>query len=430
MKKITVKHRSTCRLCDSPDIVLAVKMEPIPPQELYLENAEDARAIERLPVDIYFCEDCSHVQQLDILDSETLWQDYTYESSKAKGMMQHFQEFTDDVLEEHNLQKDNGYILDIGSNDGALLSCFKNEGFQVIGVDPAKNLAEQATKAGIPTYADLFDVETAKRILDSDGKAAVITAFNAFAHADNLNDIADGIRLLLKNDGLFYFEVQYLLDVLDKVLIGTIFHEHLSHHSLLPMMQFLSSHGLELIDVKRVEVQHGALIGKVQLKGGPYHENKRVSELVSLEKERGLDRLETVQSLDKHLDELKIQANAFRAKVQNENALVAAYGAARSGQSLISQLQLDGIIEFIVDNHPQKIGKFPAGDGIPVVSTELLQTKKPDYTVILAWVHVKVIVANNRDYLQRGGVFVVLTPQLTLVTEDNVNSFLDDYGVR
>ena len=430
MKKVTVKHRSTCRLCDSSNVVLAVKMEPIPPQELYLENATDARAIERFPVDIYFCEDCGHVQQLDILDSETLWQDYTYESSKAKGMMKHFQEFTGEVLEEHNFQRDNGYILDIGSNDGALLSCFKKAGFQVIGVDPAKNLAEQATKAGIPTYADLFDIQTAKRILDSDGKATVITAFNAFAHADNLNDIAEGIRLLLRGDGLFYFEVQYLLDVLDKVLIGTIFHEHLSHHALLPMMQFLSSHGLELIDVKRVEVQHGALIGKVQLEGGPYQENKRVSELVSLEKERGLNKLETVQSLERHLKALKIQSNAFRAKIQNENALVAAYGAARSGQSLISQLLLDGVIEFIVDNHPQKVGKFPAGDGIPVVPTDLLRSKKPDYTVILAWVHVKVIIENNRDYLVGGGVFVVLTPELTLVTQENVNAFLDTYGVR
>lgn len=428
MKQITLTHRNKCRLCESKNFSLAVKMAPIPPQEIYLDSATAAREIKRFPVDIYFCNDCGHVQQLDILDSETLWQGYSYESSKAKGMSKHFSDFTDSVLREHAPSKDKSYVLDIGSNDGALLSCFKREGYKVLGIDPAKNLAEQATRVGIPTRADLFTVATANEILQSEGKATIITAFNAFAHADDLKSIAQGVRLLLDDEGVFYFEVQYLLDVLDKVLIGTIFHEHMSHHSLIPMMNFLEAQGMEVIDVIRVPVQHGALIGKVQLKGGVKPIHNRVKELVILEQSRQLQSLHTIKEFGVKVDALRVQAVEFRLKVEQENASVAGYGAARSGQSLISQLQLDGVIEYIVDNHPQKVGKYPAGDGIPVIATQELQARKPDYTVILAWVHVKVIIENNYSYLKQGGTFVVLTPKLVLVSQDNVKEFLNTYG--
>jgi SAM-dependent methyltransferase len=429
VKQITLKRRDNCRLCNSDNVVLAVEMEPIPPQELYLDSAEVANQVQRFPVDIYFCQSCGHVQQLDILDSTTLWQDYTYESSKAKGMMDHFLTFTDNVLRDYTPSKAQGYVLDIGSNDGALLSCFKQQGYQVLGVDPAENLAQQATAAGIMTLPELFNVITAEQIMETHGKAKIITSFNAFAHADDLLDIAKGIRLLLDDDGLFYFEVQYLLDVLDKVLIGTIFHEHMSHHSLVPMMQFLESQGMTVVDVVRVSVQHGALIGKVQIKGGPHSVHPRVAQMVALENKRKLQSLETIQNLGTQIERIRQQAQIFRQQVKRERAQVAAYGAARSGQSLISQLHLQGVIEFIVDNHPQKIGKYPAGDGIPVVATQELKTRKPKYTVILAWVHVKVIIENNMEYIQAGGVFVVLTPQLTCIDKDNVNSFLEEYGI-
>lgn len=428
MKQIKLKHRNTCRLCDSKKVELAVKMAPIPPQELYLDSAEAAKSVERFPVDLYFCDDCGHVQQLDILDASTLWQDYTYESSKAKGMMEHFESFTDEVLADYTSDKELGYVLDVGSNDGALLSCFKRRGFNVIGVDPAENLAAQATAAGILTLPELFTVETANTILQSHGKANIITVFNAFAHADNLIEIAEGIRVLLDDDGVFYFEVQYLLDVIDKVLIGTIFHEHMSHHSLLPMMQFLTAQGMEVIDVVRVPIQHGALIGKVQLKGAARPVHSRVEQLVNLENNRQLKSLQIIKGFGDKITSLQKQANIFRQRVIEEGASVAGYGAARSGQSLISQTQIQGVIKYIVDNHPQKIGKFPAGDGIPIVATSELYNRNPEYTVILAWVHVRVIIENNLNYLRQGGTFVVLTPSLILVDKDNVSLFLSNYG--
>src|SRR5207244_4512592 len=158
--------------------------------------------------------------------------------------------------------------VDMGSNDGSLLRPFKLAGHRVLGIDPAREIARRATESGIETIPELMSAELARKIREERGPAEIVCAFNAFAHADNLGEMVDGIRIMLGADGLFFFEVQYLLDIIDGMLIATIFHEHMSHHSVAPMVRFLDRHGLELIDVERVPIQHGALIGSAQLKGG------------------------------------------------------------------------------------------------------------------------------------------------------------------
>jgi predicted TPR repeat methyltransferase len=161
-------------------------------------------------------------------------------------------------------------VIDIGSNDGSLLRPFKDAGHRVLGIDPATEIARQATTAGIETIPELMSIELAKQIRDKHGPAQIVCMFNAFAHADNMGEIAESIRTMLAPDGLFFFEAQYLLDIIDRVLIATIFHEHMSHHSVKALTVFLGRHGMELVDVERVPIQHGSLIGTVQIKGGKY----------------------------------------------------------------------------------------------------------------------------------------------------------------
>jgi hypothetical protein len=227
--------------------------------------------------------------------------------------------------------------------------------------------------------------------------------------------MVDCVRLMLAPDGLFFFEAQYLLDIIDGVLIATIFHEHMSHHSVKPLIDFLDRHGLELISVERARIQHGSLIGAVQLKGGKRPVEDSVKQLLALEADRKLDKLQTLRDFDAKVKQLRDRTIGLVETWKKQGATIAGYGAARSGPTLIAQLGLAGALEFIVDDHPQKVGKYETGDGIPVVPTAELCKRMPDYTVILAWVHSQKIIETNQEYLDKGGHLVVLCPQTRIV---------------
>lgn len=407
---VDVFRRETCRLCESKNVQRVVKLEPIPLSENYCADSETGRKAPRLPVDLYMCADCGHVQQLDVVDSTSLWENYTYYSGEAKGMPEHFAQVAERVIRAYQ-PLPGSLVVDIGSNDGSLLKPFRSAGHRVLGIDPAKEVARLATASGISTIPELMSLDLARRVRQEHGMAHLVFNFNAFAHADDLGQMVDGIRALLAPDGVFLFEVQYLLDIIDRMLIATIFHEHMSHHSVKPMVRFLGRHGLELIDVERVPIQHGSLIGTVQLEGSRRQVGASVGELLELEEKRGLDKLATLRQFDARLKQLRGHTTELVRRWKEAKLSIAGYGAARSGPTLISQLGLTGAIEYIVDDHPQKVGRYSSGDGIPIVPTSELLKRMPDYTVILAWVHAQRIIDSNREYLEKGGHFVVLCPE-------------------
>lgn len=409
----TLIHRDNCRLCRSKKIQLVVKLAPIPLAEKYTSTA-DAKGAESFPIDLYMCLDCGHVQVLDVIDSDTLWDDYTYHSGQTKGIVEHFEQVAGKVVSRHGPAA-GSLVIDVGSNDGSLLRQFKQRGHKVLGIDPAKDIASNATASGIGTIPELMSVSLAREIRDKHGPASVITAFNVFAHADDMGGMADSIRTMLAADGVFLFEVQYLMDIIDHMLLGTIFHEHMSHHSLKPMIQFLGLHDMELIDVERVTIQKGSIIGTAQPKGGPRKAGPAVAELLALETARRLDRPETVMEFGRKLDKLRSQTAKLVHEWKGRGATVAGYGAARSGPTLIAQLDLGKVIGCIFDDHPQKVGKFSPGDRIPVLPTSELYKRRPDYVIILAWIHAKKIIAGNRKYLEDGGHFVVCCPEVQVI---------------
>lgn len=407
-------HRDICRLCESPNVKLVVNLQPIPLSEGYALDAETALAAERFPVDVYMCQDCGHVQQLDVIDPGSLWDSYTYVSGEAKGMPEHFHAVSLKILDRVNLEA-GSLVVDIGSNDGSLLKFFQAAGHRVLGIDPATDVARRANEVGIPTITSLMSPKLARTIRNEHGPANVVCAFNVFAHADDLGAMVDSIKIMLAPDGLFFFEAQYLLDIVDGVLIATIFHEHISHHSVKPLVKFLDLHGLELIAVERAKIQHGSIIGTVQVKGACRPVENSVREILALEEERHLDALETMENFARRVNDLREQIIALVSAWKAKGHAIAAFGAARSGPTLIAQLGLEGKIDFIVDDHPEKVGKFSSGDGIPILATSALAEKMPAYTLILAWVHSQKIIDSQQDYLNAGGHFVILCPNIRVV---------------
>lgn len=409
-----VFHRESCRLCNSPNLELVVKLEPIPLSEKYSKDSATGKCADRYPVDLYMCADCGHVHQLDVVDSKSLWENYTYYSGDAKGMPEHFDQVANKIIATYKPPA-NALVVDIGSNDGSLLWPFKRAGFRVLGIDPATEIARIASESGIETIPELMSLQLAETIRQKHGLADVVCMFNAFAHADNMGEIADSIRTMLAPGGIFVFEAQYLLDIIDKMLIATIFHEHMSHHSVKALTLFFNRHGLELIDVERVNIQHGSLIGTVQPKGGIHNVEPSVKQFLDLESQRELDKIETLKRFGEKIAQQRERTSKLVRSWKKDGLTIAGYGAARSGPTLISQLGLTNTIEFIVDDHPQKVNMYSSGDGIKILPTTELCKLMPAYTIILAWVHSAKIIESNREYLDKGGYFVVLCPETRVV---------------
>ncbi|HXE73970.1 MAG TPA: class I SAM-dependent methyltransferase [Candidatus Nitrosotenuis sp.] len=412
--KAPVYHRQTCRLCNSPRTELVVELAPIPLAEKYVTADQLEEPTELFPVDLYMCLDCGHVQLLDVIDPEILWKDYTYHSGQTQGIVAHFQQVAQEIVGRYR-PPPGSLVVDVGSNDGTLLRAFQAHGLRVLGVDPAEEIALQATRSGIETLPHLLTPELARQIREAHGPASVVTAFNVFAHADDMGALADSIRHLLADDGIFVFEAQYLLDIIDHTLVGTIFHEHLCHHSVKPLLGFLRRHGMEMIDVRRVTIQHGSIIGTVQRLGGPHPVLRSVPELVALEEERELDRPQTLRAFARKLQGLRQRAAGLVAEWRSQGKTIAGYGAARSGPTLINQLGLEGAISYIFDDHPQKVHRYTPGHHIPVVPTAELYVRRPDVVVILAWIHARKILAAHQDYLEQGGRFMILCPEVEVV---------------
>lgn len=407
-----VAKRDRCRLCGGRELDLAVPMPATAIADAYVARDQISQAQPVYPLDLYFCRTCAHVQLLDVVDPRLMFRsDYTYLSGSSAGIVKHFREYAASLLQREKVAA-GSLIVDIGSNDGTFLLNFKEAGLRVLGIDPATAVARRATEAGIETLARFLDPETARGVRAEKGPARIVTANNVFAHADDLGVMADSIRALLAPDGLFTFEVSYVVDIVDHMLLGTLFHEHLCYHAVKPMRAFLARHGLELVDVERVGIQGGSIIGFAQLSGGPRPESPRVAELIRMEEERGFDRLETYLAFDRRIEKLKQDVGGLLDTLGSRGA---GYGAARGGTALLYRLDLGRRLEFIVDDGPEKQGLFSPGHHIPIVPADALYQRRPDWVFLLAWVHSKAILQKHSRYMEQGGRFVVAYPQVQIV---------------
>jgi len=416
MDKNLLSKRDNCRLCESKKLELVVPLLPTPVAEKYLDEKELKNKELFCPLNLYMCLGCGHVQLLDIVEPNFLYNNYTYSSGRSKGLVNHFKDYAKQVCKKFNPNKDS-LVIDIGSNDGTLLKFFKDHDLRVLGVDPANEIALKATSEGIKTIPKFFDQDLATKIVKEYGKAKIITANNAFAHMDNLKEIMEGIKILMKEDSIFVFEISYLLDVIEKVLLGTIFHEHHSYHSITPLKQFFNNFDMELIDITRNNIQGGSLVGVVQFKKGKYNINNSVNETLKLEKEKKIDEIETFKVFANNLNITKQKVKSLFDQITQKKKIIAGFGAARSGTTLITQMQIGNMIEYMVDDNELKQGKYSPGDHILVRPTNYIYEKMPDYLVILAWVHSKNIIRNHQKYLEMGGSFIICFPELEVISK-------------
>lgn len=392
----------------------AFSLTPTPPANAFVSAAERSKKQECFPLDLFFCENCSHLQLLDVVDPALLFENYVYVSGTSPVFVKHFQDYADALIKRYGLRA-GGLAVDIGSNDGTLLRFFKEAGFKVLGIDPAKDIAARATASGIETLPAFFTPELARKLVKKHGPAAVITGNNVFAHADDLKGIAQGVREWLAPDGIFAFEVSYLADVYNKTLFDTIYHEHLAYHSVKPLRDFFEANGLELIDVQRVDSHGGSLRGIVQKAGGPRKTSNSVGETIRMEDQLGLHRAETFRAYAAKIDQLKQHLGALLHGLKSKGKKIAAFGAPAKATTLMYHFGLGPeVIDFIVDDSPLKQNLYSPGLHIPVVPSSSIAAEKPDYLLVLAWNFADSIIAKNKAFKDAGGHFIVPLPQVEL----------------
>jgi hypothetical protein len=406
------KRRSDCRLCGSKDLALVFQLEPTPPANAFLKASQLNEPEEKFPLDVFFCRSCNHVQLLDVVDPELLFGNYVYVSGTSPVFVEHFRKYAGEVLARQP-KLSSGFAFEIGSNDGTLLRFFQQAGWRVLGADPAKDIAQSATESGIPTLPIFFNAEAAREIREKHGTAHAILANNVFAHIDDLKSVALGVKELLSPQGFFVFEVSYLLDVIEKTLFDTIYHEHLCYHSLGPLVGFFHALDLEVFDAERVSSHGGSLRVYVQHKGAARSLTQNVAALLELEQEFGLYREETFRKFAHQIDALGRELNSRLKALKVAGKRIAAFGAPAKATTLMHHFKMGReLIDFIVDDSPLKQGLFAPGTHIPVCPSTELYSKLPDYSVVLAWNFADSIIAKNKKYQEQGGRFIVPLPQL------------------
>lgn len=409
---VPCRRRSTCRLCGGGRLTEVLSLAPTPPANAFV--ADPSVHQPRFPLDVFFCEDCAHAQLLDVVDPEILFADYVYVSGTSPVFVTHFGDYARAMIDDYGLSADD-LVVDIGSNDGTFLRFFRDAGLNVLGVDPARDIARRATESGIETVTAFFDPTLSDEIRRSHGVARLVSANNVFAHIDDLASVVDGVRRLLSDDGVFTFEVSYLADVYADTLFDTIYHEHLDYHSVKPLVGFFAANGMELIAAHRVPTHGGSLRGVAQPAGGPRAVDSSVADRVAEEARLGLDRAETLRDFGARIDAVRDVLVERLDALKSGGRSIAGFGAPAKATTLMHHFAIGpDVIDFIVDDSPLKQGLFTPGLHIPVLGADVLAERKPDYLLILAWNFARAIMRKHSAFASAGGRFIVPLPDVAV----------------
>lgn len=388
-------------------------MLAFPPTPLANEFLTEKKPQDFFPLEVAACAACGHYQLTEEVPPERLFRQYSYAAGHSAANIAHFREAARHQVEKFSLPP-GSRVLDIASNDGTLLRAFKDLGMKVLGIDPAENLASEANAAGIPTLAEFFTAARAARIKEEYGTFDLITANNVFAHVPDLEDFARGVETLLAPEGVFSFEVSYFVDVCDKTLFDTIYHEHTSYHTLTPLVPFFNALGMELFDVEHLPNHGGSIRGYVCLPGaqvtGKDADTSRLSSLLA--QEVSMER--KVTDLNEQVTRLGASLREYLENAKSSGKSVAVFGAPAKATTLMYAFQLDTFpFEFVAEDAPLKQGTYTPGTHIPVVPAEVIAERSPDVLLVLAWNFADSIIERHPDFK---GTWVVPLPELKILT--------------
>ena len=407
-----VRAVTHCRVCGSADLVKYLDLGMMPLANNLAPSAQEAIEMERFPMQVIFCQECSLSQLSVIVDPAELYSHYTYRSSINKGYVRHCREMARSVKEP--LQIGSGdLVVDIAGNDGALLAEFLDElGVRVVNVDPAENISAIAESRGITTINKFWSQEVAQEILDNYGRPKLITATNVFAHVDDIRDFLAASRHCLHDQGALLLEFPYVMDIIEQREFDTIYFEHLSYVLIGPVTRLAAMAGMQVFDVQKQDI-HGGTVRVFLGIEGAYEIKASVEDFLGKEEGGGFRDIAIYKQWTGEIDILINDLDRKLKVLKNEGAKIAAFAASAKGNTLLNACRLDAeTIDYIVDDTPEKIGKYSPGTGISIVGRSVLADDPPDYLLILAWNFAREIIGTTSGY---AGKYIIPIPAFKIV---------------
>ena len=394
-----------CRICHSENLTKFLDLGYHPPSDAFLDNLNEPET--HYPLTVYVCENCELFQLGYVVPKEILYNDkYPYETGMNVEGVAHFGLFAQKVVRDFNLGSGD-LVVDIGSNDGTLLSGFKDFGCVVLGVEPVRVLAEKTESRGIPVANGFFGkfARHFSRFKDLNiSEARVITATNVFAHVDNLHDFMMGINSLLAPDGVFIIEAPSAGDLLERFEYDTIYHEHLSFLHLKPLSILFEQYGMFIDTVEWYPVHGGT--------NRYYVKREKVGAkpvlFLPLPSFSGF-----AEKVEKNRDELVRLLRSIKRKHGGlKGKRIVGVSAPAKGNTLLNYCKIGTeTLDYITEKSDLKIGKYTPGSHIPIVPDSRLLEDMPDYALILAWNWAEQIMNNLKEYTDRGGKWIIPIPE-------------------
>ena len=397
-----------CQICSNSQLEPILFLGYLPPVNQMHPVGTKPSEQPSYPAQMLYCEKCHLVQLGLIVSPEVLFPpEYPYTSSTTRILRDNFAELYQECNTIINLGKED-LIVDIGSNDGNLLSNFKDN-HKVLGITP-EEIGKIAIELGIPTIIDYFNKDVVEKVKKEQGNAKVITATNVFAHIDNINEITELILELLQDDGVFISESHYLLPLIQTLQYDTIYHEHLRYYSLHSLRYLLEKHGLEVIHTKEIPT-HGGSIRVYAAKRGKYEVKDTVQKQLDKEKDIVLSKEKLLEFKDKVVVS-KLKLHSLVLDIKKQGKKICGIGAPSRASTLVNYVGIDdGIMDYVMEiKGSHKIGKYMPGTLIPVVEESKLYEDQPDYALLLSW-HIADELAPKIKEKGFKGSFIVPLPE-------------------
>ena len=404
-----------CRACGAPLAKTFTNLGMSPFSNAYVP-ADKANSPETYyPLHALVCESCFLVQLESYEQPTNIFNDdYAYFSSYSSSWLEHASAYCAAMTQRFHLGKD-AHIAEAASNDGYLLQYFQQDGLKVTGIEPAANCAAAAQQKGVHTDVAFFGADSGKRIRETRGAADLIAANNVLAHVPDLDDFVSGFPALMSPEGVTTFEFPHLMRLIEFNQFDTIYHEHFSYLSLLPLRQVFENAGLRMFDVEELPTHGGSLRLFVCHQHAKHSESPNIADMLARERAAGLEDLSTFERFGAVAAEIKDAVMEFLIAARRDGKTVAAYGAAAKGNTLINYCGIGpDHISYVVDLNPNKQGRLLPGSRIPIRDISTVTREKPDYLFILPWNLKDEVVGQMAEIREWGGQFVTAIPRLEI----------------
>ncbi|MDF2462418.1 MAG: C-methyltransferase [Ramlibacter sp.] len=406
-------QRASCRFCGAALRHTFANLGMSPPCESFLAADQLNRMEAFYPLHVFVCEQCFLVQLEEYVSPEAIFSEYAYFSSYSDSWLAHARAYTESMVQRFGLGPQS-LAVELASNDGYLLQYFMEQGVGVLGVEPAANVAAVAARKGIPTLVKFFGRDMAAEMVRDGIRADLVVGNNVLAQVPDLCGFVQGMKTLLKPQGVITLEFPHLMRLMEGNQFDTIYHEHFSYFSFLTTARILAQFGLTVFDVEELPTHGGSLrLYARHVEDDSHPVSQRARELADREETGGLTRLQTYFSFDEKVKETKRKILAFLIEAKRAGKSIAGYGAPGKGNTLLNYCGIrTDFVDYTVDRNPYKHGRFLPGTHISVFAPEKIRETRPDYVLILPW-NLKNEIREQLSYIREwGGQFVVPIPEV------------------